>query len=303
MTTAFFAFGEILWDCLPSGRYAGGAPFNVAVHLAQLGASVSLISAVGRDSLGDEILQVAKDKNVDVGSINRARIGLATGQVIARLDEEGNAIYEILQPAAWDEIDISDTTLDAVSRAGALVFGSLVARSPSNLRQLNRLLDIAGPLKFFDANLRPPFVDPRVVIDLAKRADVLKLSDSELGSVVSWIRKSDVSRSRLDGPVQIARACATISEATHVPRICITLGERGAALWNEGDFVSASASKVIIKDSVGAGDAFLAALMLGLTRQIETKTVLENACRLAGFVVSQDGATPILPNEIKAMFK
>ena len=104
MDADFFAFGEILWDCLPSGRHAGGAPFNVAAHLAQLGDSVALISAIGRDPLGDEILQVARDKSVNVDFVSRVRIGLPTGTVIATLDEKGNATYELVQPAAWDEI-------------------------------------------------------------------------------------------------------------------------------------------------------------------------------------------------------
>src|SRR2546421_1459940 len=98
MPAEFYAFGEILWDCLPSGKHAGGAPFNVAAHLAQLGGSVSLISAIGRDPLGDEILQVARDKNVNIDFVSRVRIGLPTGTVIATLDEKGNATYELVQP-------------------------------------------------------------------------------------------------------------------------------------------------------------------------------------------------------------
>jgi fructokinase len=91
MNTEFYAFGEILWDCLPSGRHAGGAPFNVAAHLVQLGASASLISAVGRDSLGDEILKVAEEKGVNTQFVTHARIGLATGTVLVTVDDNGNA--------------------------------------------------------------------------------------------------------------------------------------------------------------------------------------------------------------------
>src|SRR5438270_5756343 len=133
MDTDFFAFGEILWDCLPSGRHAGGAPFNVAAHLAQLGGSVSLISAIGRDPLGDEILQVARDKNVNVDFVSRVRIGLPTGTVIATLDEKGNATYELVQPAAWDEIKVSTKALAAVAKARPSTFGSLACPSRYNL--------------------------------------------------------------------------------------------------------------------------------------------------------------------------
>ena len=129
MNTEFFTFGEILWDCLPSGRHAGGAPFNVAAHLAQLGVSVSLISAVGQDSLGDEILEVAKNKGVNVEFVGRVQIGLPTGEVIATVDTMGNATYELVQPVAWDEIIVSAETLEAVAKAGAFIFGSLAVQS------------------------------------------------------------------------------------------------------------------------------------------------------------------------------
>ena len=136
MNTEFYTFGEILWDCLPSGRHAGGAPFNVAAHLAQLGVSVSLLSSVGQDPLGDEILDVAKNKGVNVQFVDRARIGLPTGTVIATIDARGNATYELVQPVAWDEIIVSEDAFAAVAKAGAFIFGSLAGRSPYNLQQI-----------------------------------------------------------------------------------------------------------------------------------------------------------------------
>src|SRR4051812_42610959 len=133
MSIKFFAFGEILWDCLPSGRHAGGAPFNVAAHLAQLGASTSLLSSVGQDALGEEILKVAADKSVSTRLVTRARSGLATGTVIATLDAKGNANYEIVQPVAWDEITVPDHALPGIASSRGLIFGSLAARSAHNL--------------------------------------------------------------------------------------------------------------------------------------------------------------------------
>ena len=219
MDADFFAFGEILWDCLPSGRHAGGAPFNVAAHLAQLGVPVALISAIGRDPLGDEILQVARDKSVNVDFVSRVRIGLPTGTVIATLDEKGNATYELVQPAAWDEIKVSAKALTAVAKARALTFGSLAGRSPYNIEQLDRLLDVRGPLKFFDVNLRPPFVDPPLVIDLAKRADVIKLNDGEVGKLAAWLQTGEIAHHMPRTPDEIAQACAIIADATDVSRI------------------------------------------------------------------------------------
>ena len=302
MNANFFAFGEILWDCLPSGKHVGGAPFNVAAHLAQLGASVALISAIGRDPLGDEILQVARDKKVNIDFVSRVRIGLPTGTVIATLDEKGNATYELVQPAAWDEIKVSAKALTAVAKARALTFGSLTGRSPYNLEQLDRLLQVMGPLKFFDVNLRPPFVDPPLVIDLAKRADVIKLNDGEVGKLAAWLQTGEAGHNTPHTPDEIAQACATIADATNVSRICVTLAEEGAALWDRGNLVTAPAPKVTVKDTVGAGDAFMAGLMVGLTSGMDVRKVLGNACRLGAFVASHYGATPLLSDEIKNLF-
>jgi fructokinase len=268
MNTEFYTFGEILWDCLPSGRHAGGAPFNVASHIAQLGVSASLLSAVGQDSLGDEILEVAKQKGVNVEFVGRARIGLPTVTVVATVDALGNATYELVQPTAWDEIIVSAEALEAVAKAGAFIFDSLATRSPYNLEQLDRLLAVKGPLKFFDVNLRPPFADPKRIVQLAARADVLKLNHDEATP---------------DPPGDadaIAKACAALSEATNTPRICVTMGSAGATLWDRGTLVSAPAPKVVVKDTVGAGDAFMAGLIVRLTRRANTQTHLQQSATI-----------------------
>jgi fructokinase len=237
MNTEFYAFGEILWDCLPSGQHAGGAPFNVAADLVQLGASASLISAIGQDPLGDELLEVARHKGVNVQFVSRARLGLPTGTVVATVDAQGNATYELVHPAAWDEIPVSAEALEAVAQAGALIFGSLATRSPYNLEPLDRLLALKGPLKFFDVNLRPPFVDPPRIIELASRADVLKLNHEEVGQLASWLRTGEATPQPPADTDALADACAALWEATHTPRICVTRAAAGAALWDRGTLV------------------------------------------------------------------
>jgi len=189
-----------------------------------------------------------------------------------------------------------------VSKARALVYGSLSCRSPYNRDQLVRLLDVKGPLKFFDVNLRPPFADPPLVIELAKRADVLKLNDGEVGQLAHWLRTGDLVSDTPRTVGEIASACATIAKATNASHICVTMAEEGAALWDRGNLATAPAPKVVVKDTVGAGDAFMAGLMVGLTRGDETKKVLENACRLGAYVASHHGATPVFPAEIVALF-
>jgi fructokinase len=303
MNTDFYSFGEILWDCLPSGRHAGGAPFNVSAHLAQLGVSVSLISAVGQDTLGDEILEVAKDKGVNVEFVSRVRLGLQTGIVLVTVDENGNATYELVQPAAWDEISVPDQALNAVSKARAFAFGSLAGRSPYNLEQLDRLLAVKGPLKFFDVNLRPPFAEPPLIIQLAKRADVLKLNDGEVGQLASWLKTGKGMADTPQDEEAITEACSILAEVTNASRICVTRAEKGAALWERGKtLITAPAPHVVVKDTVGAGDAFMAGLIVGLTRGTDTRIVLENACQLGAFVASHNGATPLLPSELVQEF-
>jgi fructokinase len=157
-------------------------------------------------------------------------------------------------------------------------------------------------MKFFDVNLRPPFADPPLVMQLARRADVLKLNDGEAGQLASWLRTGTATKDTPRNAEDIAAACATIAEATNASRICVTMAEEGAALWERGKLVTAPAPKVVVKDTVGAGDAFMAGLMVGLTRGIETQKVLENACRLGAFVASHNGATPLLPPEITNQF-
>lgn len=303
MNTEFYAFGEILWDCLPSGRHAGGAPFNVTCHLVQLGVSASLLSAVGQDSLGDEILEVAGHKKVGVQFVSRARIGLPTGTVVATVDELGNATYELVQPAAWDEITLSPDALVAVAKADAFVFGSLATRSPYNVEQLDRLLALKGPMKFFDVNLRPPFADPKRIVQLAAHADVLKLNHDEVGQIASWLRTGEATHNPPADDNAVAEACAALAEATHTPRICVTMAAAGAALWDRGTLVRASAPKVVVKDTVGAGDAFMAGLMVGLAHGTDPQTVLQTACRLGATVASHHGATPVLPPEMIQEFR
>jgi fructokinase len=296
MNSEFYSFGEILWDCLPSGRHAGGAPFNVTCHLVQLGVTASLLSSVGQDPLGDEILEIARNKGVNTECINR--VGLPTGTVIATVDAAGNATYEIVQPVAWDQITVSSEALEAVSKSSAFIFGLLATRSPYNQEQLDHLLKLKGPLKFFDVNLRPPFADPERVVQMAQRADVLKLNHDEVGQIASWVRTGKATPNSPSNPNEVAEACGIVSEATKVSRICVTMGAAGAALWEKGTLVHAPAPKVVVKDTVGAGDSFMAGLMVGLTRGVDNQTVIETACRIGAVVASHDGATPVLPQEM-----
>jgi fructokinase len=298
METEFYGFGEMLWDCLPSGRHAGGAPFNVAAHLAQLGVSAGMISAVGQDESGAELLSVARDKRVQTEHVGHARPGLPTGTVLAAIDAAGNATYRIVEPVAWDEIAVSATTEEAVGRSRALFFGSLAARSSFNRSQLQRLLALPGPTKFFDVNLRAPFDDLHRVLELARRADVLKLNHDEVNRIAGFLGNSTVvEHSRLTSIAEIAAGCAAIATATGTSTLCVTMGGDGAMLWERGGAIHVAAPRVTVRDTVGAGDAFMAAMMIGMTRGGNPSTVLRTACEVGAFVASHDGATPMFPRD------
>ena len=196
---------------------------------------------------------------------------------------------------AWDEITVSPGALAAVSEAGAFVFGSLATRSTRNSEGLDRLLALRGPLKFFDVNLRPPFVEPARIIALAARADVVKLNDDEVARLAAWVRTGNLEAAIPPGPEAVADAASVLAHASGVKHICVTMGPNGAALWDRNaPFVHVPAPLTEVKDTVGAGDAFMAGLMIGLTRGINARQTLTAACQLGAYVASCAGATPPL---------
>src|SRR5688572_6933186 len=167
-------FGEILWDFLPRGAFPGGAPFNVAYHLHRSGLNACLVSAVGRDVLGDELLRRLRHWSLSTDGVNQ-HASLPTGYVRAVLNAGGDATYEIAPRVAWDEITPAEGALRSTREAKAIVFGSLALRSAANRTALNLLLDAlpASALRVFDINLRPPFDDLSLVREIARRATLI----------------------------------------------------------------------------------------------------------------------------------
>jgi fructokinase len=153
-------------------------------------------------------------------------------------------------------------------------------------------------VKFFDVNLRPPFANPAVVMRLARHADVLKLNDGEVGQLAAWVRTGSAMHAAPRDDEAIARACQALAHASGVTRICVTRAQDGATFWDAGTLTTVPAPHVEVKDTVGAGDAFMAGLVVGLTKGTDTRKVLEDAARLGAFVASHYGATPVLPAEI-----
>jgi fructokinase len=278
-------FGEILWDCLPEGRHLGGAPFNAAYHLKQLGIVPLVVSAVGRDALGLETLDRIQARGISTATI-ALHDDLPTGTVTVQLDVAGNASYDFADPAAWDRIPLPPQFTADVPRADAVVFGSLALRHEFNRAQLDRLLDAIGPLKIFDVNLRPPMRDLGLIRELARRADVVKLNEDELSALTG------TSAART---VKIADAMENFAASTGLTSLCVTRGAEGALWWQEGRLHAAAAPRVAVRDTIGAGDAFTAALVAGILAgdaARHPRQLLERACRLGAFVAGCDGAQP-----------
>lgn len=284
-------FGEMLWDFLPAGLFAGGAPFNVAFHLHELGLDARPISAVGRDLLGDELLRRLRDWTIPTALIARhARI--PTGYVRARITPAGDAHYDITRDVAWDRIAVESGTLHAASQARALVFGSLALRSSHNRDALKRVLGALATdtLRAFDVNLRPPFDDLPLVREFARYATLLKLNAAEAARLAA---------SETETPGREEAHARAIADTTGCTTVCVTAGARGAGILRDSTWTWEEGRAVVVADTVGAGDAFLAALLAGLlANESSGAALLARACRVGEWVATQRGATPSHPRAV-----
>lgn len=275
-------FGEILWDIFEDGKKLGGAPFNVTNSLKDLGADVEFISRIGKDFLGNEILKELKSRGVSTIFLQEDPI-YPTGKVTVSIDSDGSAKYEIDNDSAWDYIEKETKTVKMVSDASAFVFGSLIARAKS-FEALNSFLKVSK-FSIFDINLRPPFYNQSLLIDLMNKSDMLKFNDEEL----------DIIANGLESPFNsIDKNIEFIAEKTKTKIICVTKGKYGAVLYHHGDWFYNNGYKVIVKDSVGAGDSFLATLINGLIEKEPLQKTIDYACAMGALVANSFGANPTI---------
>jgi fructokinase len=293
MSRPILCFGEVLWDVLPHGKFLGGAPLNVAYHLGRLGHDAKLISSVGRDVLGDEAREQVKTAGLDDGLIAQHPT-LPTGSVTVALDAKGQASYEIHHPVAWDEIAVHPKTA-GVKEPAAIVFGSLALRGTANRDRLTEWLALNPEVTLCDLNLRPPFDDVRALDPWVRGCMVLKVNEDE---------------ARKLSPESLATR-GTEAHAAHLAKhygcenVCVTLGEKGALLWRKGTVFRAESPRVEVRDTIGAGDAFTAALLDGFLKsddKADWAKLLRRACALGAFVASKDGAQPkYAPGEVAGL--
>lgn len=272
--------GELLWDSLPSGLFLGGAPFNAACHLSASGSQVAMVSRVGDDRLGEEAVRRAAGYGVKTDLV-QVDPTLRTGFVRATIDDSGEARYEILGPAAWDAIEETDELIRRAMAARAIVFGSLAQRDPRSRATIDRLWR-SPALMVFDINLRPPHDDRDVVARSLRRADVVKLTRDEL----RWLRR------QLELPKDEEGAAREIARAYACEVVCVTRGSDGAALLRHGEWTEHPGFPVEVRDTVGAGDAFLAVLLTGILGDVDSPSLLQNANLIGAYVSTQFGAVP-----------
>lgn len=275
--------GEILWDMFPDGKRLGGAPANFAFHAQCLGAQGAVVSAIGDDELGREILDRLDELELD-RSLVATDPDHPTGTVTVELDEGGKPQYTINESVAWDFIPAGEAALDLARRAGAVCFGSLAQRSQASREAIRAFLSAVGPkcIRLFDINLRYPYVDGDVIERSLDLTDVLKLSDDEL----------PVLADLLSLPADESQFLGTMIERYRLDMVILTKGSKGSRLKTSKSDCSRAGIATSIADTVGAGDSFNAAVVMGMLAGLSISRINDGANRLASFVCANKGATP-----------
>lgn len=276
--SAITCIGEILWDALPSGLFLGGAPLNVCLNLHELGMPVRMISRVGDDRLGKEAVERLENAGISTEHIQIDKQH-ETGFVKVFLSGEGSPDYEILQPVAWDFIEIKKKkTKQLLRESWAVVYGTLAHRSNPDLKNIGQLKCV----KVLDMNLRLPHYDSDGVLALIKDCDVLKMNEHELELMQDWCS--------LDEKTEYA--CREIGQRFECTTICVTRGGKGSVLLHNGTWFRHEGFATKVTDAVGAGDAFLAALLHGIQSGKPDDELLPFANAAGAFVASRSGANP-----------
>ena len=282
--------GEVLWDILPQGKRPGGAPANFVLHCSQLGGDAYLVSGLGNDKLGDDLKATLISSGLKPDFLTTSK-DHATGTVSVALDQDQNPHYQIQENVAWDNIPWSPQLAGMAQKADAVCFGSLAQRSPLSRETIHRFLDRTGPdcLRVFDINLRRPYPDPAVLLASLQKATVMKLNTDELDYLGSLLELEGNTQQRL----------AEIIRRFKLSCIALTRGAQGSILATDDKCVDCPGLDIAVQDTVGAGDAFTAALVVGLLRKWPLDKINVSASRIAAYVCSQVGAMGKLsPNAV-----
>jgi fructokinase len=278
--------GELLWDLLPTGKQLGGAPTNFAYHAQALGGNALIASSIGDDALGREILDRFKSLRLSPEYIAIDKTH-PTGTVDVKLDASGVPDFTICRNVAWDFIPITDALMGLARQADAVCFGSLAQRSAVSRRAIQRFLAATRPecLRVFDINLRQTYYSLDVIDHSLRACNVLKLNDHELPILLKL----------LNLPAAEPDALRHLMSRYNLTLIALTRGDKGSRLCVGNEFYDHRGFSTKVIDTVGAGDAFTAALAMGLLHRLSPDQINAAANRLAAYVCSQSGATPPIP--------
>ncbi|MEI8042688.1 MAG: carbohydrate kinase [Verrucomicrobiota bacterium] len=285
--------GEVLWDLLPDKRQLGGAPANFAYHAHALGAEACLVSRVGKDQAGSDILRQFQAWRLP-SHLLQVDEAAGTGLVTVELAGAGVPQFTIHEPAAWDFLELTSAALDAARRADVICFGSLAQRHATSRRTVQSLVAASSSraLRIFDVNLRQEFYSLEVILRSLELANVFKLNDAELCAVAEMLGLNSPPESQVE----------ELAARFGLRVVAVTSGSKGSLLFQDGCWSRCQARPVDVRDTVGAGDAFTAALAVGLLRGMDLDQVHELATEAACFVCSQAGATPAMPDELIRRF-
>jgi fructokinase len=282
--------GELLWDCFGGRRTPGGAPANVAYHARQLGMQAAVLSRVGQDPLGRELREAMDSRGVDITYLQVDAIR-PTGSVTVEASDPLQPGFTIHEAVAWDALDFTEDWADALGRASAVCFGTLMQRSQANRQTLSRCLDSAQKaLVVYDVNLRPPWYDGAWIRESLRRAAVVKFSQDEgklLASLLGSAAGDEVSLAR------------QMLEAYGLRAVFVTRGGRGADAVLPNRLIHQPPIPAEVVDTVGAGDAFTAGLIYGLLNGWPPDRTLLLASHVAAVVVARRGAMPEVADEYR----
>lgn len=284
--------GEALWDVLPEGRKIGGAPANFAFHAGQAGMDARVVSAVGRDALGDETLLTLQQKGLNTDAV--ARVDFPTGVVQVTLSEGGIPQYDICEGVAWDNIPFTPALDELARNAQAVCWGSLAQRSEVSRNCIYRFLDAMpseqGRLKVFDINLRQHFYSIDVIEASCQRANVLKINEEELVIVSELLRL---------GTPQVEQQCRLLMDRFSLDMLVLTCGSNGSYIFTPVETSFRVTPLVQVADTVGAGDSFTATLVADLLKGAPVGVAHEHAVQLAAYVCTQQGAMAEWPEALR----
>ena len=287
--------GELLWDLLLQGARLGGAPANFAVMASRLGSHSVILSRLGRDELGQRAMAELEKLQADASHV-QIDASHATGQVTVVLDQ-GQPRYTIHEGAAWDFMELSDAWLQLAERADAICFGSLAQRNEQSKRTIQELVASTSSscVRVFDVNLRRPYLLSDVVEESLELATVAKLNDEEVPQVLEMLGLEQVSGESSEALREGAERL--LEEFENLDLVAVTRGGHGSLLVRRGEWHEHPGVPVKVVDTIGAGDAFTAAMTHSLLQGAGLAELNEAGNRWGSWVASQSGAMPELSRE------